>query len=555
MIDSECWFLKNIYFSNSKEKYTIKMKGEKDNKGITPKEEITENNILPRRTLLKALLGLPVLGLFTWEFLQKKSFDEQKKSKLVTDLGLDEIQALYVIKSSPMTGSKLLRIGMIGIGNRGQDLAKSLGFIHPDRLEDMKKDNTLENYLLQENLNVAVTGICDVFDLHAERALDIARNEIRPGGVSGSALPVKRYLRYQEMLDDKDIDAVIVATPDHHHAIISAAAVKAGKHVYCEKSVAMNEEELNALYQAVKNSNCVYQLGHQIPQNVIFRQAREIINKDILGKITHIETTSNRNSADGAWIRHLDKNGNPKPGDEKSIDWDQWLGTKPKVPFNIERYYNWTKYFDYDTGLIGQLFSHEFDAVNQLLRIGIPKSVMASGGIYYWKDGRDMADVLNVVFEYPEKELTLTYSGNLASSKDRGRVIMGKEAYMELGASLKITADSESLRYKKQMEDGIIPTSGPMLYIKPGASKVDAITSATARYYAERGLDKTFIDGREVDIVHLHLKEWLDCIRNGGTPSANIDRAFEEGVACVMAHKSYVEKRRVEWDPVDRKIV
>jgi predicted dehydrogenase len=531
------------------------MKSEKSHNGNATKEEITDNKNLPRRTLLKALLGLPVLGFFSWEFLQNKSFDEQKKSKLVADLGLDGLQAPYLIKSSPGTNGKLLRIGMIGTGNRGQELAKSLGFIHPDRLKSMKEDNSLENYLQQENLNVAITGICDVFDLHAERVLAIARNEIKPGGVPCSALPVKRYLRYQEMFDDKDIDAVIIATPDHHHAIISAAAVNAGKHVYCEKGVAMNEEELNALYLAVKNSKCVYQLGHQIPQNVIFRQAREIIRKDILGKITHIETTSNRNSADGAWIRHLDKNGNPKPGDEKSIDWDQWLGTKPKVPFNIERFYNWTKYFDYDTGLIGQLFSHEFDAVNQLLHIGIPKSVVASGGIYFWKDGRDMADVLNVVFEYPEKELTLTYSGNLASSKDRGRVIMGKEAYMELGAALKITADGESLRYKKQMEEGIIPTTGPMLYIKPGSAKVDAITSATARYYAERGLDKTFIDGREVDVVHLHLKEWLDCIRNGGIPSANIERAFEEGVACVMAHLSYVEKRRIEWDPVNRKIV
>jgi predicted dehydrogenase len=519
------------------------------------KSSKTESSNIQRRTMLKAMVGLPVLGFLGFEFLRKRSFDNEKTDNFIKVLNLEGINAPYIIKSGTQKNGAILRIGIIGFGSRAQDLSKALGFIHPTRVEQMKADEALDNYLQQEYLNVAITGICDVFDLHAEKGLAVAQNNIRPGGESAPVMPVKRYRTYMEMLNDKDIDAVVVSTPDHHHARITTDAIKAGKHVYCEKSVALNEEELNELYRTVKDSKCVYQLGHQIPQSAIFRQAKEIVSKDILGKITHIETTSNRNSADGAWIRHLDKEGKPKPGDETTIDWAQWLGTKPKVPFNIERYYNWTKYFDYDTGLIGQLFSHEYDAVNQLLGIGIPKSAVASGGIYTWKDGRDMADVLNVVFEYPERDLTLTYSGNLASSRDRGRVFMGKEAYMELGASLKVTADRESLRYKEHLKDGSIPSNGPMIYLKSGSGKVDAVTSATARYYAERGLDKTYINGREVDIVHLHLKEWLDCIRNGGTPSANIDRAFEEGVTSIMAHRSYTEKRRIEWDPITRRIV
>jgi predicted dehydrogenase len=526
-----------------------------DSKAERPGTGETRNKKIPRRAVIKTLAGIPILGAFAVAYLKKRSFDQQKKNGLIQELGLERLNAPVVLQSPVQTGSNLLRIGMIGFGSRAQDLAKAMGYIHPSRVESMKKDNSLDNYLRQEDLQVALTGICDVFDLHAERGLEIARNALRPGGGAPANLPVQRYRSYREMLDDKNIDAVIIATPDHHHASISTEAVKAGKHVYCEKSVALDETELNDLYQAVKNSKCVYQLGHQIPQNVIFQQAREIIAKGILGKITHVETTTNRNSADGAWIRHLDKNGNPKPGDEKTIDWDQWLGSKPKVPFSLDRFYNWTKFFDYDTGLIGQLFSHEYDAVNQLLRIGIPKSVVASGGIYYWKDNREMADVLHAVFEYPERELTLTYSGNLACSRNRGRVFMGNDSYMELGASLKITADNESSRFNKQKEEGIIPESGPMLYIKPGIGKVDAVTSATAQYYADRGLDKTFMNGREVDIVHLHIREWLNCIRYGGIPSANIERAFEEGITCLMAHKSYVERRRVEWDPVTRRMV
>ena len=521
-------------------------------------EELKESGTktsLQRRTILKSLAGLPVLGVLALEVIKKWNFEGQKKNRVIEQLGLENINSSISVQSSPATKTDLLRIGMIGFGVRAQQLSNGLGFMHPSDTEKRKKANSLSRWLEQEDLNVAIVGICDVFDLHAEDGLATAQNEIRPGGAKGANLPVKRYHTYEDLLADKEIDAVIIATPDHHHAKMAVAAIKAGKHVYCEKSVACTEEDLNELYNTVRNSNKVFQLGHQYTQNVTFHHAKEIIKKDILGKITLVETTTNRNTANGAWIRHLDEKGNPKPGDEKSIDWQQWLGNRPYAPFSIDRYYNWTKWFDYDMGLIGQLFTHEFDAVNQLLRIGIPKSAVSSGGIYYWKDNREIPDLLQCVFEYPERDLTLTYSASLASSRNRGRVFMGHDASMEVGDSLTIKADPDSTRYKQQIADGSIDTSVPMLSINPGSGKVDAVTSATEKYYASRGLTTTNINGRQVDVTHLHLKEWINCIRNGGIPSANIERAFEEGIACLMAHKSYLEKRRVEWDPASKKIV
>jgi len=191
-----------------------------------------------------------------------------------------------------------------------------------------------------------------------------------------------------------------------------------------------------------------------------------------------------------------------------------------------------------------------------LLQIGIPQSVVSSGGIYYWKDNREIPDVLNAVFEYPEKEMTLMYSANLASSKQRGRIFYGHDASMDLGGSLSITADWDSTRYRKQLDQGIIDVSVPMITINPSSGgDIDAVTSATEKYYASRGLTTTNINGRNVDVTHLHIKEWIDCIRNGGETSCNIERGFEEGVACLMANKSYLEKRGVEWDPVNRRIV
>lgn len=517
--------------------------------------EKVHNPTIKRRTLLKALVGIPVLGIFGFELFKKWTYDQEKKNRIIKELGLENIQAPTIIKSSSDTKSDLLRIGLIGFGNRAVAHANGLGYIHPLDVEKRKKNHTFNDWLAQDNLNVAITGICDVFDLHAENGLATARNEIRAGDGTSANIPIKRYRTYQEMLDDKDIDAVMIATPDHNHAPIAIAAAIAGKHIYCEKAPAHSEEQLYKLYDTVKNSKIVYQLGHQIPQSVLFQQAKNIIKKDILGKITLVETTTNRNTADGAWIRNLDANGNPKPGDEKMIDWDQWLGPAPKVPFSLDRYYNWTKFFDYDIGLIGQLFTHEFDAVNQLLRIGIPKSVVSSGGIYYWKDNRDMADVLNCVFEYPDRDLTLLYSATLANSRNRGRVFMGHDATMELGSTISITADGDSTRYKKQIEAGLIDLSAPMVSFNPNLGKIDAVSSATEKYYAARGLTTTTINGRQVDVTHLHIKEWIDCIRNGRTPSANIERAFEEGVTILMAHKSYIEKRRVEWDPVNKKII
>jgi hypothetical protein len=189
------------------------------------------------------------------------------------------------------------------------------------------------------------------------------------------------------------------------------------------------------------------------------------------------------------------------------------------------------------------------------MHIGIPASAVSSGGIYYWKDNREMPDLLQCVFEYPEKELTLLYSATLANSRSRGRVFMGHDASMELGNSISITADNDSTRYQKQIASGLIDPSTPMISLNPNSGKVDAVTTATEKYYAARGLTTTTINGRNVDVTHLHIKEWIDCIRNGGTPSSNIERAFEEGITCLMAHLSYVEKKRKEWDPVNRKIV
>ncbi|MDZ7331595.1 MAG: Gfo/Idh/MocA family oxidoreductase [candidate division KSB1 bacterium] len=521
---------------------------------------------ITRREWLKALAGIPVLIGFIFAWVKKIFYDRSRKRQLLEEFSESGAGSVTSVRSESGAGIELIRIGIIGFGTRGEQLARALGFAHPEwiasvrqQAEQNRLNRTWQDWELQEPLYVVITGICDVFDLRAERGLALVPNSAVRNSVSGSLPRPKRFWTYQELLSSDEIDAVIIATPDFHHAQMTIDAANAGKHIYCEKCLTRTEDELHNVVAAVKASQrrngIIFQLGHQYHQSEAFAKAREIVAKNILGKITLVETTTNRNTPDGAWIRHLDANGNPKPGDPQSIDWDQWLGPSPKVPFNIDRFYNWTKWWAYGTGLSGQLLSHEIDAVNQILGTGIPKYCMASGGIYFYKDNREIPDVFHAVFEFPEKQLTMIYSASLASSVNRGRIFMGHDGSMELGASLTVMADRESTRYIEKIRQGILDPSLPLFAYRPGLKSIDPITSASEKFYLDRGLTYTYRNGKPMDVSHLHLKEWLECIRSGNQPSCDIDKGFEVTIACHMATRSYLEQRRVEWDPVQKRII
>lgn len=206
-------------------------------------------------------------------------------------------------------------MGLIGTGSRSKGgHLRSLCLVMPEWIKQRSKnpnDRNLQSFYNSEDLNIQITGICDVFDLHAEQAMNIITNSVTPWGETERPYTTKRYRTYQEMLESKDIDAVIIATPDFHHAQMTIDAVEAGKHVYCEKSLTRVEDEVYRVYNTVKNSNVVFQLGHQNRQNESFKKAKELVAKGVLGKVTLVETTTNRNTTGGAWVRHLDGNGNP----------------------------------------------------------------------------------------------------------------------------------------------------------------------------------------------------------------------------------------------------
>lgn len=438
-----------------------------------------------------------------------------------------------------------IRVGLIGYGFRGEQLARATKFAHPDWIREQEKasGNGLGNQALQDfynlpDLPIEYRGISDVFDVRMER------------GVATGGKNARAFKDYRELLASDEIDAVIIATPDHWHAPMAIEAARAGKHIYLEKCMTRTVEEAVALREAVLKSGVVFQLGHQGRQRDLNLKARDLIEKGILGKISLIETTTNRNDPRAAWVWPVHENAS-----ETTIDWEQFLGpSSEKVPFSPERFFRWRCYWDYGTGMSGDLLTHEYDTMNSILNLGIPQTATASGGIYFYDDGREVPDVFQANFEYPERELTLVYSGTLSNGIPRGTLIMGHDASLELGRSMTVWADRQSTKYRGRIESGIINPNAPIVRYDAGQKEVDAISSATSKYFADRGLMYTYRDGRRVNTTTLHIEEWLKCIREGGETSCNIEQGFQEAITAHMATAAYREGRRVSWDTVNHRI-
>lgn len=523
---------------------TKKMSEQQDKKGFS------------RRDLIKGLIGIPVVGSLFAAAASRYSSDKEVRETILSELN---INAVAPPASGPMAGDAI-RLGLVGFGIRGKQLMRALGFADKGWKESMlaaaqknSNDTRLKDFLEQENLNVQIRGVCDVFDTYAEMAVET-------GTVEGNK--PRRYRTYQEMFAAPDIDAVVIAAPDHWHAPMAMAAARAGKHVYVEKPMTHNISETYELYNTIHETGVILQVGHQHRQTQSFLTAIDAINKGVLGHVSLIQTNTNRNDDNGAWQYDIHKDANPQ-----TVDWNQFLGNAPSIPWNPEHFFRWRKWWEYGTGLSGDLLTHDYDRINCLLKMGIPKTVVASGGVYTHNDGRDVPDVFQVVMEYPdffmgssqekgkEKGMTFMYSATLGNQYDRGTILMGHDATMELGNSMTIFADPRSTRYADWVKNGLVSEDVPLYSYNPQAKGLDGVTSATARYFADKGLLFTYRDGKRVDSTHLHMREWLSCIRNGGKPSCSIEEGFQEAIAAHMGTLSLKTGRRVEWDPAARKIV
>ncbi len=548
---------------------------EKENtKKTSGESEAKKASAIGRRDVIKTLATVPVLGAIAYGLVKSRKVSVLDKD--ISDVfKLSNKSAVFL---QPVANGKQIRVGLIGFGIRGKQLMRALGFAEPsyiDTLIEAKKQNPddtrYDAFLEQDDLNVVITGVCDIFDKYSEAAQLTGSNIHREGTTGKFGQAPKRYKTYQELLAADDIDAVVIAAPDHWHGTISAAAARAGKHVYCEKPMTWTVPETYMVRQTIKETGVVFQLGHQGRQTASYQKAEEIISNGLLGNVNLIQVCTNRNNPNGAWVYPIIEGSNPQTIDWKQFEGDperikeyndymlsnkleKYVGPDERSKFSLERFFRWRCWWDYSTGLSGDLLTHEYDAANQIMHVGIPHSATSSGGVYFFKDGRTVPDVLQTTFEWPDKNMTMLYSATLASSRNRGKVFMGHDASMEVADVLSLTADRDSERYAEKIKQGIIPTDKPFFTYVPGQSKVDAVTSATELYFAQRGLLYTYINGKRYDTTHLHMREWLECIRQGKTPSCNIDQAFEEAMTAHMGTRAYLEGRTMYWDKEKQEI-
>jgi predicted dehydrogenase len=508
---------------------------------------------LLRRDFLKGLVTVPFLGYFAFGFkdnitkqIRKKSIDYNQRLKI------DRLEAPYE-KLVPPTGNQgnKLRIGLVGNGWRGEQLLQKFGYLHPDIIKQHTTNGEaskwLRDVMAQEDLNVEITGICDVFDVHTQRGVEISRHNVL-GGNNQERKAAEIFQSYRDMVKSDNIDAIVIATADHSHAPIAIAAAKAGKHVYLEKPMAHSIEEAIELRDTIKQTGVVFQLGHQNRQQMSYKVGRELVQKGLLGEITQVETYTNRNTLFGAWIR--DDAFDHKLGNESNINWEEFLCNAPWHEFDLKRFFSWQRYSDYGTSVTGNDFTHWYDCVNQVLDLGIPESVVALGGQYYYKTHGDMPDVLNVIFSYPEKGLSMTYDATLKNGNFRQSRILGSEASLDIDSAVRMSRDNNSQMYK----DVKIDTGEPLYYYEPRMD-IDAISTATSRTYFKGGYGPTLIDGKIIDVTFLHVKEWIDAIRGHGKPSCDIDKGFEESVTFNLANLAYVHKKPVRWDSINEKAI
>ena len=547
---------------------------QEENKNISPDKNHSENKSTEqkvvsqgRRDVLKALATAPVLGAMAYGVYQKRKINIRNRN--ASDMFHFDSSAVPMQEVA--SDEKIIRLGIIGFGIRGAQLMQALGFATPNYVEDLiqqskadSKNTRYKDFLEQEDLRVQITAVCDIFDVYGNDAVDAGAN-IHREGLNGKYGPKpKRYLNYKELLAAEDVDAVVIASPDHWHGTMAMDAALMGKHVYLEKPMTWTVPETYKLREIVKNTGIMFQLGHQNRQIEAYERAREIIEKGLLGNVSLIEVGTNRNDPNGAWVYDIIQGSNPQTIDWKQFEGDperikeyldymasagltRYVGPEARDKFSLERFFRWRCWWDYSTGLSGDLLTHEYDAMNQIMRLGIPSSAVSSGGIYFFKDGRTVPDVLQTVFEFSDKNLSMLYTATLASQFSRSRKIMGHDATMEVGNTLTITVDPQSKLYREKIDKGIIKTGEPFYTYVPGKS-TDAVTTATERYFAERGLLYSFIAGKRYNTTFLHLKEWLQCIRHGGTPSCDINQGFEEAITAHMGTRAYLEGRTIYWD-------
>jgi predicted dehydrogenase len=371
-----------------------------------------------------------------------------------------------------------VRIGVIGTGGRGQYLMKALRKVAPE--------------------GVQFVAVCDVYDVRRAQAAQIA------------GAGAEQYLDYRQVVSRSDVDAVIVATPDHWHGPITVDALNAGKDVYVEKPMVHTPEDGLAIVRAARANKRIVQVGMQGRGMPHFLEAKEkYIDSGVIGKVGMARTWYTSNSG---YVQQPPPDFGKKPD---GLDWNRWLGRGPKVPWNPNIFFSPYKWLYYDGGMIMGIGIHVIDNARHWVGVKHPSAAVAGGGIWHYEDGRDTPDVVSFILDFPEK-LTMTFHGECLTAPG-----VRTSAGVELrGTGGVLSAD----RYSPGSGYEYVPNSR---FSKQAAAKVP-------------------MPPTNAETI---LPNWIECIRTRNKPVANEEEGYYSSVACFMANLAYNRKTRVVWNP------
>ncbi|MFN4145196.1 MAG: Gfo/Idh/MocA family protein [Runella sp.] len=387
-----------------------------------------------------------------------------------------------------------------------------------------------------------LVAVADLYDGRLEHAKEVYGNHIYT------------TRDYRQILERKDVDAVLVVTPDHWHDRITIDALKKGKHVYCEKPMVQHIEEGAAVLQAAKASGKVMQVGSQRISGQVFQEAKRMIEAGDIGMINFIESSNDRFNAIGAWQYSIPTDASPQ-----TIDWDTFLGDAPKRPFDPVRFFRWRNYRDYGTGVAGDLFVHLITGVHYVTGSLGPSRIFASGQLSYWKDGRDVPDVMVATMDYPAQgkfdpfQMVLRVNfANAGSIKNITRIVGNEGEIVFGGQSLTLT------KQKLPIAPGYANWDSYGTFSE--AQKKEFVAAYDAKYppetrKAEPAKEVKFETPKGEDEHRSHFANFFEGIQQNKPVIEGPLFGFRAAAPVLACNKSYFEKKVIRWDPDGLKMV
>jgi predicted dehydrogenase len=433
------------------------------------------------------------------------------KSALGAGVALGAASPTVFAQEKVQGANDRLQLAVIGVGGRGRYLLRWVMETGGQMVPPAPPPWAPPPKPPDPRLAARVVAVCDVYEKRKREAQTFS-------GADGT-------LDYRRVLDRKDVDAVIIATPDHWHARMALEAMARGKDVYLEKPVTHTVEEARQVAEAVRRTGRVLQVGSQTTSSDQWWKARKAIQDGMIGDLVQSQGSYHRNSEEGEWNWKIDPEAGPQGSGESFVDWKMWLGEAPERPWDADRFFRFRKYWDYSGGIATDLFYHVMAPLNIAWgEAQFPHKVMASGGVYAFKD-REVPDTFALLAEYP-KGHSLVLSSSMANDTHVPGLIRGHE--------------------------------GTIMMVPDGRfeGRVDAITITPQSVARKKFKDRygTIEVVLETEPRESHMENFLRCLRSREKPVLDADTAYRAMVTIGMSVQSYREGRVLYWDARREKV-